>query len=85
MELFFRRLPPEFSKLHAEKDDFRGEELVSAVPNMKAENIKVYSAAIRGIFISLLHKKEIGEEVFDEALFVMIRGVVIQMFEGEKQ
>ncbi|PKM73818.1 MAG: TetR/AcrR family transcriptional regulator [Firmicutes bacterium HGW-Firmicutes-16] len=85
LELLFRKLPPELSKLHTDKDDFRVEELVAMVPNIKAENIRVFSAAIRGIFISLLHKKEVGEDVFDEALRVMIRGVVIQMFEGEKQ
>lgn len=85
MELLFRKLTPELSKLHAEKDDFRVEELVSLVPNMKADNIRIFSAALRGIFISLLHKQEVGEDVFDEALRIMIRGVVIQMFEGDNQ
>ena len=80
IELLFRKLPPELVKLHTDKDDFRVEELISMVPDMKAENMKIFSAAIRGIFVSLLHKKEVGEEVFDEALRVMIRGVVIQMF-----
>ncbi|MCI1965190.1 MAG: TetR/AcrR family transcriptional regulator [Oscillospiraceae bacterium] len=84
LELLFRKLPPELNKLHSEKDDFRMEELVSMVPNMKTENIRVFSAAIRGIFISLLHKQEIGEDVFDDALRIMIRGVVLQMFEGGK-
>ncbi len=85
LELLFRKLPPELNKIHTEKDDFRVEELVSMVPGIKAENIRVFSAAIRGIFVTLLHKKEIGEEIFDEALHVMIRGVVFQMFEGEKK
>ena len=84
LELLFRKLPPEMNKLHLEKDDFRMEELVMMVPDMKAENIRVFSAAIRGVFITLLHKKEISEELFDEALRVMVRGVVNQMFEGEK-
>jgi len=84
LELLFRRLPPELAKLHAEKDDFRVEELVALVPSLKTEKIKVFSAAIRGIFISLLYKREVGEAVFDEALRVMIRGVVIQMFEEGK-
>ncbi|MDD2294949.1 MAG: TetR/AcrR family transcriptional regulator [Eubacteriales bacterium] len=83
LELLFRKLPPEAVKQHAEMDDFRVEELVSLVPNLKAQDIRVFSAAMRGIFISLLHKREVGEEVFDEALRVMLRGVVLQMFEGE--
>ena len=83
LELLFRKLPPELVKQHAEMDDFRVEELVSLVPNLKAQDIRVFSAAMRGIFISLLHKREVGEEVFDEALRVMLRGVVLQMFEGD--
>lgn len=83
LELLFRKLPPELVKQHAEMDDFRVEELVSLVPNLKAQDIRVFSAAMRGIFISLLHKREVGEEVFDEALRVMLRGVALQMFEGE--
>lgn len=85
MELLFRKLPPAISKQHAEKDDFRVEELVSLVPNMKADHIRIYSAALRGIFVSLLHKQEVGDDVFDEALRVMIRGVVTQMYEGVNQ
>jgi len=83
LELLFRKLPPELVQQHAEMDDFRVEELVSLVPNLKAHDIRVFSAAMRGIFISLLHKREVGEEVFDEALRVMLRGVALQMFEGE--
>lgn len=83
IELLLRKLPPEYSKLHEQQDDFRVEELVAMIPNMGTEKIKVYSAALRGIFISILHKRDIGEEVFDDALRVMIRGVVIQMFEGD--
>lgn len=84
LELLFRKLPPELVKQHAQMDDFRVEELVSLVPDMKKDDIEVFSAAMRGIFISILHKQEIGEEVFDEALRVMLRGVVLQMFEGDK-
>ncbi|MDW7658635.1 MAG: TetR/AcrR family transcriptional regulator [Bacillota bacterium] len=84
LELLFRKLPPELNRLHAEQDDFRVDELVSRVPGMKKENVRIYSAALRGIFITLLHKREVGEDVFDEALHIMIRGVVAQMFAGQK-
>lgn len=83
LEMLFRKLPPEVAQLHAEKDDIRVEALVSMVPNMKTDSIQVFSAALRGIFLCMLHKQDMGEEVFDEALRVMIRGVAIQMFEGE--
>lgn len=83
MELLIRKLPPEIAEAHAEKDDFSLEQLLYLVPDMKKSNIKGFSAALRGIFLSMLHKHEIGEEVFDDALKIMIHGVVIQMFEGE--
>jgi AcrR family transcriptional regulator len=85
LELLFRKLPPETTKIHTDKDDFRVEQLVSIVPGMKTEKIAVYSAAIRGIFVSMLHRKEIGEEVFDDALKIMIYGVVVQMFEDDNK
>ncbi len=84
IEMLFRKLPPEISKQHAEEDDFRVEELVSMVPNMDPDRIEVFSAALRGVFLAILNKREVGEAVFDDALRVMIRGVVIQMFKGDQ-
>jgi AcrR family transcriptional regulator len=80
IEMLFRKLPPEISKQHAEQDDFRVEELVSMVPDMDSDRIEVFSAALRGVFLAILYKREVGEAVFDDALRVMIRGVVTQMF-----
>ncbi|MEA5039878.1 MAG: TetR/AcrR family transcriptional regulator [Clostridiaceae bacterium] len=85
LELLFRKLPPEISARHADDDDFRVEELVSMVPGMRKDKIRVFSAAIRGVFITLLHKREVGEDIFDDALRVMLRGIVLQMFEGESK
>jgi len=65
------------------KDGLSLEQFLSMAPGVKAENIKTFSAALRAIFLSMLHKHEIGDNVFDDALKLMIRGVVIQMFEGD--
>ncbi|HOM70550.1 MAG TPA: TetR/AcrR family transcriptional regulator [Lachnospiraceae bacterium] len=81
LELLMRRLPPEVARAHAEKDDFSMEQLIAMAPGIKGDSIKKYSAAMRAIFLSMLHKHEIGEEVFEDALRLMIRGVVMQMFE----
>ena len=83
MELVIRKLPPEVLRNHFDKDDFSIEQLFSLIPDLKTNQIQVYSAALRGVFISMLHKQEIGEDVFDEAMKVMINGVVMQMFEGD--
>jgi len=82
LELLLRRLPPKLASLHAKKDDFSIEQLISMLPGIKNDNIKALSAAMRAIFLSMLHKHEIGDEVFDDALRLMINGIVMQMFEG---
>lgn len=81
LELLMRKLPPEIARAHAEKDDFSIEQLISMAPGITDDNVKTFSAAMRAIFLSMLHKHEIGEEMFDDALRLMIRGVVLQMFE----
>jgi len=82
MERLIRKLSPEVAQAHVEEDDMIVEQLL-LVPNMKADKSKVFSAALRGIFLSMLHKQEIGEDVFDETLEMLIHGVVMKMFEGE--
>ena len=51
-------------------------------PGINSGNVKMYSAAMRAIFLSMLHKHEIGDELFEDVLRLMIRGVAMQMFEG---
>lgn len=85
MELLFRKLPPELAKEHALKDNFSVEQLFAIAPQINSKNIEAMSAALRGIFITLLYKHEIGDEIFDDALKIMIYGVVLQMFEGDMQ
>ncbi|HOV80567.1 MAG TPA: TetR/AcrR family transcriptional regulator [Bacillota bacterium] len=82
LELLMRKLPPEVARAHAKKDNFSIEQLISMIPGISSDNIKAFSAAMRAIFLSMLHKHEIEEEVFEDALRLMIRGVVMQMFEG---
>lgn len=85
LELLMRKLPPEAARAHAQKDDFSIEQLIAVIPGVSSDNIKALSAAMRAIFLSMLYKHEIGEEVFDDALRLMLRGIVIQMFgEGSK-
>jgi len=83
LEILMRKLPPEVALAHAEHDDFSFENLVSMIPNLKQINIKAFSASFRAVFLSMLHKHEIGEDVFDEALEIMLYGIIIQLFEGE--
>lgn len=84
LELLVRRLPSEVAKAHTQKDDFSMERLLSLLPGVHVEgNIKIFSAVLRAIFCTMLHRREVGEDVFDDAIRVMLRGVVIQLFERE--
>ena len=83
MEHFMRSLPPELARLHAAHDDNKVRELLLLLPGMRQERVTVFSAALRCVFITLLHKDEIGETIFDETLRMLIRGVVLQILENE--
>lgn len=82
LELLVRKLPPEVAAAHAKEDDFHMEQLLSLLPGVQTEsNIKIFSAILRAIFCTMLHKREIGEDVFYETIRVMLRGAVLQLFE----
>lgn len=84
LELLVRKLPPEVAQAHAQKDDFSMDRLLSLLPGVQTErNIKTFSAVLRAIFCTMLHKREIGEDVFDDAIKIMLRGVISQLFEGD--
>lgn len=84
LELLMRKLPPEVVKEHTQKDDFSMERLLALLPGVRMEgNVEIFSAALRAIFCAIPHRREIGENVFDDAIRVMLRGVVRQLFEGE--
>lgn len=80
LELIMRKLPQEVVQKHLEHDDFSFENITALFPNAKQVNGEAFSGAFRAIFLSMLHKREIGEEVFDEALILLIRGLVKQLF-----
>lgn len=84
MECLLRKLPPEVARQHALKDNFDVENLFAVAPQLKGVNVKAISAALRAVFLTMLYKKEIGEEIYDDALRILIYGIVWQMFEGEK-
>jgi AcrR family transcriptional regulator len=83
LELLMRRLPEETVKEHLAHDDLSIEQFFSFLPMKGKKNIEAFSAAMRGIFMTLLYQREIGEEIFDEALRLMLRGLVIQLMEED--
>jgi len=81
LELLMRKLPPEVVAEHGKNDDINVEQLFSLLSlEIPKESIEVFSAALRAIFLTMLHKQEIGEAKFEEAMYLLIKGIVIQIF-----
>lgn len=83
MEALIRKLPPEIVKEHLAHDDDMMEKIISLLPEAKGKDVEVYSAAFRGVFLMLLHKKEMGEE-YEAAMKLAIKGLFIQLLGGDK-
>lgn len=81
IELLMRKLPDEVVAAHQAQDDFSVEQMAAMLPGMEGENIERFSAALRAVFLLLLHKREIGAPVFDDVLKMLLRGVALQLFE----
>ncbi len=82
MEMLIRKLGLEMARQHTAEDERLVEEIISLFPGIQSDNIRVYGAALRGIFLFIPHRKVIGEEVFDDALKMTLKGIVLQMFGG---
>lgn len=81
MELLMRKLPNEIVEKHFRDDYVMMEKFMELFPHVKEKNVQYFSGALRGVFLTMLHKREIGEEVFDGSLKLMINGLVIQLME----
>ena len=77
--LLVRKLPREVVEEHLQDDTDTIEKMFSLLPVKKEVDIKVISAAFHAIYYATLHKKEIGEEQYDQALWTLIHGMVIQI------
>ncbi len=81
LELLMRKLPLDIVEKHLAQDDLIIENILGIIPHRDDVDIKYFSGALRGIFMSMLHKREIGEDVFDQSLKLMIKGIAIQLTE----
>lgn len=80
VELLVRKLPQETVEEHLQDDTDTIAQMFALLPVKKEVDIKVVSAAFHAIYYATLHKAEIGEEQYDEALRALIYGVVMQIF-----
>lgn len=79
VELLMRKLPQEIVAEHFQDDADAIEKMLTLFPVKKEVDIKVISAAFHAIYFATLHKSEIGEDAYDDALRTLIYGVVTQL------
>lgn len=79
--LLYKKLPTEMLAGHIKEDDSNVEKLFSFLPIREAarEEIAVYSAAFRNLFMTLIYQLESEQPYYEEAIRVSIRGLLIQM------
>lgn len=80
MDILARKLPKEVVAEHFEQDNFLIEKIFSLVPDVEDKDVETFSTAFRNIFFTMIYKKELGENNYDESLKMLIRGLVIQLF-----
>lgn len=79
IELLVRKLPREVVEEHLQEDTDTIQKMFALFPMKKEADVKVISAAFHAIYYATLHRKEIGEEGYDQALRMLIQGVVTQI------
>ena len=79
VEFLARKLPQDVVAEHFGHDTDMIEQLFSLLPVKEGLDIKTFSAAFHAIYFSTLHKKEIGEEHYERALYTLLYGLATQI------
>ena len=79
IELLKRKLPQEIIDEHLQDDTDMIKKMIALFHVKKEVDINVISAAFNAIYYATLHKADIGEEQYDNALQVLIYGIVTQI------
>lgn len=79
LEYLMRKLPQEVISNHHSFDDKLAENIFKVLGVEASEKVEIASAALRAIFLTMLHEKEIGVH-YEKALKVLIVGVANEIF-----
>ena len=64
---------------HFQDDTDTVEKMLSMLPIKKDVDVKILSAAFHAVYFATLHKDDIGNEHYDDALRLLIYGIVKQI------
>lgn len=79
MELLARKLPQGVLAEHLGHDNGMLERVFAALPVKPGTDPKAFSTAFHSLYFASLHKDEIGEDNYNEALRLLLYGLVIQL------
>lgn len=82
MQILAEKLPKEVLSAHLESDTDNVEKLKIFFPRMENEQAQTVACAFRGLFMLLVQKKQIGEAYFYESMRMLVRGILLQLFES---
>lgn len=78
-EYLMRKLPQEVIVNHHTLDDIFTENIFSYIKIRDDVNINAVTASLRAIFMSMIFVQEIGENYFNDALKLLIKGLALQI------
>lgn len=82
-EVLFRKLPEDRVKQHHVFDDRMAENLFRHARLRKDVDAGLAAAALRAVFLTMLHVPEIGESHFEKTIELLMLGLARQILEGD--
>ena len=80
MQILALKLPKEILNAHMETDTDNVQKLKAFLPDMDENKAQTVAGALRGLFLLLVQKKQIGEEYFYGSMRMLVRGILMQLF-----
>lgn len=84
-ELLLRRIPPERIAEHIALDNASMRRLLGLLGEGLSVSPELLSAAMRMLFMGILHRREVGEQWADPAFEFMLEALADRMFTGVKE
>ena len=83
IELLYRKLPQEVVQEHFSHDNQLVKRIIEMLSAPGSDKIDALSTAFRNLFISMVYKREMGVDFFDDAMKLTLKGLVIQLLQWE--
>jgi AcrR family transcriptional regulator len=83
LQRIMRKLPMELIEDHRNRDEQVFKELSKLFPKQPIEKVMLFAASLRLIMTSLLHKGELGEDIYYQTLAFNVKAIVNQFLTEE--